>query len=661
MAFKEETSQAQNFVEEINFNEIIEFEVVGKGSFGVVKKGKWRDKFVAVKHIESEDEKKAFTVEVRQLSRVNHPNIVKLYGACTKNPVCLVMEYAEGGSLYNVLHCEPLHHYNVGHAISWALQCAKGVAYLHGMTPKALIHRDLKPPNLLLIMGGKILKICDFGTACDQKTYMTNNKGSAAWMAPEVFEGSNYTEKCDVFSWGIILWEVLARQKPFDGIYMSAFRIMWAVHTGERPPLIRHCPPPLEQLMTSCWDKNPANRPSMGEVVNIMSELFPFFGGHDEPIQYVDSSEGSPMGEDDGDTYVRSMSDDFTDTPEEFTDSFIPTDANQSIIEERENFKVPVPESRLTHPLHIHVDENTWTLPENKENLIHTDRECEGISSGRTLTPSVCCNTSSRVLQPIECNSESLSDFCHMPSKTGTHQLFAPSNIACVNAPNRCNGKKLGLTPLTAELGHCKRNGCSPDQLNCIVGGNKLPCKDPVHASPCKDFPAKYCNESCRDWLWNEDLMLKENKDFLQHGVSENSDKNPDGVDNSREELDNVYFLVLDPQYHPITPDRTCEESVKIFEQHKQLAREYLKVGTEMAYLSRCMSQLSEKLSEAEGLHQLDQQDTEHYEGELRTLENEKEGLLQLHRNLKRQLEIIKGQKCEHHDAWKVPSDCGCQ
>jgi serine/threonine protein kinase len=49
--------------------------------------------------------------------------------------------------------------------------------------------RDLKPPNLLLIMGGKVLKICDFGTACDKKTYMTNNKGSAAWMAPEVFEG----------------------------------------------------------------------------------------------------------------------------------------------------------------------------------------------------------------------------------------------------------------------------------------------------------------------------------------------------------------------------------------------------------------------------------------------------------------------------------------
>lgn len=99
-------------------------------------------------------------------------------------------------------------------------------------------------------MGGQTLKICDFGTACDLNTYMTNNKGSAAWMAPEVFEGSRYTEKCDVFSWGVILWEILSRKKPFDEIGGSAYRIMWAVHIGQRPPLIEGCPKPLEDLMT---------------------------------------------------------------------------------------------------------------------------------------------------------------------------------------------------------------------------------------------------------------------------------------------------------------------------------------------------------------------------------------------------------------------------
>lgn len=272
--------------EEINYEDIEVEEVVGRGAFGVVCKAKWKGKDVAIKTIESESERKAFIVELRQLSRVNHPNIVKLYGSC-HSPVCLVMEYAEGGSLYNVLHgAEPLPYYTASHAMSWCLQCSQGVAYLHGMKPKALIHRDLKPPNLLLVAGGTVLKICDFGTACDIQTHMTNNKGSAAWMAPEVFEGSNYSEKCDVFSWGIILWEVITRRKPFDEIGGPAFRIMWAVHNGTRPPLIKNLPKPIESLMTRCWSKDPSQRPSMEEIVKIMTHLMKYFPGYDEPLQY---------------------------------------------------------------------------------------------------------------------------------------------------------------------------------------------------------------------------------------------------------------------------------------------------------------------------------------------------------------------------------------
>ncbi|XP_051954199.1 mitogen-activated protein kinase kinase kinase 7-like isoform X2 [Xyrauchen texanus] len=272
--------------EEIEYDDIEVEEVVGRGAFGVVCKAKWRGRDVAIKTIESESERNAFIVELRQLSRVNHPNIVKLYGSCS-NPVCLVMEYAEGGSLYNVLHgAEPLPYYTASHAMSWCLQCSQGVSYLHGMKPKALIHRDLKPPNLLLVAGGTVLKICDFGTACDIQTHMTNIKGSAAWMAPEVFEGSNYSEKCDVFSWGIILWEVITRQKPFDEIGGPAFRIMWAVHGGTRPPLIKNLPKPLESLMTRCWSKDPSQRPPMEEIVKIMTHLMKYFPGSEEPLQY---------------------------------------------------------------------------------------------------------------------------------------------------------------------------------------------------------------------------------------------------------------------------------------------------------------------------------------------------------------------------------------
>ncbi|XP_030850466.1 mitogen-activated protein kinase kinase kinase 7 isoform X3 [Strongylocentrotus purpuratus] len=281
-----------SFKEEVEFNDIDFEKVVGKGAFGVVSKASWRGMNVAVKMIESEEEIKAFRVEVMQLSRVDHPNIVKLYGACTTQPVCLVMEFAEGGSLYNVLHSsQPQPIYKAAHAMSWALQCAKGVDYLHSMKPKKLIHRDLKPANLLLMSGGTVLKICDFGTACDFQTYMTNNKGSAAWMAPEVFEGRTYSEKCDIFSWGVILWEVISRRKPFDDIGGPAFRIMWAVHNGRRPPLIRNIPKPLDKLMTRCWSQESTMRPSMHEVVSIMSNLMLVFKGADQPLVYPQVSE----------------------------------------------------------------------------------------------------------------------------------------------------------------------------------------------------------------------------------------------------------------------------------------------------------------------------------------------------------------------------------
>lgn len=282
--------------EDIQYADIQVEAAVGRGTFGVVFKAVWKGKDVAIKTIESDNERNAFLVELRQLSRVNHSNIVKLYGFCD-NPVCLVMEYAECGSLYNLLHgADPQPYYTASHAMSWCLQCAQGVAYLHAMKPKALIHRDLKPPNLLLVARGTVLKICDFGTACDIQTYMTNNKGSAAWMAPEVFEGSNYSEKCDVFSWGIILWEVITRKKPFDEIGGSAFCIMWAVHRGTRPPLIRDLPEPIETLMTRCWDKEPSQRPSMNEVKNTMNHLMKYFPGSDEPLDLPHQSSASRSG-----------------------------------------------------------------------------------------------------------------------------------------------------------------------------------------------------------------------------------------------------------------------------------------------------------------------------------------------------------------------------
>ncbi|XP_006623965.1 mitogen-activated protein kinase kinase kinase 7-like isoform X2 [Apis dorsata] len=497
MADKELVSHQQQFVEEINYDEIETEQVVGKGSFGVVWKGKWKGQYVAIKYINSEGEKKAFTIEVRQLSRVIHPNIVKLYGACTKNPVCLVMEYAEGGSLYNVLHCNPQPQYTAGHAMSWALQCARGVAYLHSMKPKPFIYRDLKPPNLLLVMGGQTLKICDFGTACDLNTYMTNNKGSAAWMAPEVFEGSRYTEKCDVFSWGVILWEILSRKKPFDEIGGSAYRIMWAVHIGQRPPLIEDCPKPLEDLMTRCWHKSPEERPSMDEVVEIMTTLSQFFNEHLEPVEY---------------------SRNVTDSMDSEINGYA---ANGTI-------KINVPVSK-----------------ENSE-----------ILNGR--------------------NSSSNS-FCDFKDSSPKNNISSS-----------------------------------------IVSNKKF---------QIKDFPQLYVECDPNTWeLPNSDSSLESSILKIKNTTQSNSTTDKD--------LDNVYRL-LDADLRPLTPDQTCERSKEIFEEHKQLAQEYLKVQTEIALLGQHKNEMLKNLT----IDSLRQQE------ELRKLEDEKESLIKLYRNLKRQLEIMKNQR----------------
>nr|XP_031831452.1 mitogen-activated protein kinase kinase kinase 7-like isoform X1 [Nomia melanderi] len=513
MAGKELVGHQQQFVEEINYHEIEKEQVVGKGSFGIVWKGKWKGQYVAVKYINSEGEKKAFTIEVRQLSRVVHPNIVKLYGACTNpmNPVCLVMEYAEGGSLYNVLHCNPQPRYTAGHAMSWALQCARGVAYLHNMKPKPLIHRDLKPPNLLLVMGGQTLKICDFGTACDLNTYMTNNKGSAAWMAPEVFEGSKYTEKCDVFSWGVILWEILSRKKPFDEIGGSAYRIMWAVHVGQRPPLIEGCPKPIEDLMTRCWHKSPKERPSMDVVVEIMTTLSQFFSGHLEPVEYSASIE-----------------------LEEVNDNHVLKDNTldmTSTLDSQVNGYTPNGTIRASGP------KETSKLPNGKDNL---------------------------------------------------------SNPFCDFRDSLCKNNSLGSTCKKLQNKHFP-----PLHIECDQDAWEIPCSDPPLDSP-----------------------VLRTKNTGQSNSTTNED------------LDNVYRL-LDADLRPLTPDQTCERSKEIFEEHKQLAQEYLKVQTEIALLGQHKNEMLKNLT----LDSLRQQE------ELKKLEDEKESLIKLYRNLKRQLEIMKNQR----------------
>ncbi|XP_068793911.1 mitogen-activated protein kinase kinase kinase 7 isoform X4 [Struthio camelus] len=599
-----ETPPVLNF-EEIDYKEIEVEEVVGRGAFGVVCKAKWRAKDVAIKQIESESERKAFIVELRQLSRVNHPNIVKLYGACL-NPVCLVMEYAEGGSLYNVLHgAEPLPHYTAAHAMSWCLQCSQGVAYLHSMKPKALIHRDLKPPNLLLVAGGTVLKICDFGTACDIQTHMTNNKGSAAWMAPEVFEGSNYSEKCDVFSWGIILWEVITRRKPFDEIGGPAFRIMWAVHNGTRPPLIKNLPKPIESLMTRCWSKDPSQRPSMEEIVKIMTHLMRYFPGADEPLQYP--CQYSDEGQSNSATSTGSFMDiTSTNTSNKSDANIEPSDFQGTST----NDTIKRLESKLAQQMKNTAkqpgDPGRLSLPPSRGSSVESLSDVRGrpqsaLVSGEAKRMSADMSEIEARIASTTGNGQQRRRSIQDLSVAGTESSQESRNSSRSSSPSV---RMITTSGPTSEKP--TRNPWTPDDAaalgdSVVFEGNTLVC-----------LPRLLCGRC----FW---------------GMETN------GSDNSIP----MAYLTLDHQLQPLAPCPNSKESMAVFEQHCKMAQEYMKVQTEIALLLQRKQELIAELDQDEK----DQQNTSRLVQEHKKLLDENKSLSTYYQQCKKQLEVIRNQQ----------------
>ncbi|XP_052835402.1 mitogen-activated protein kinase kinase kinase 7 isoform X1 [Drosophila gunungcola] len=278
-------------VDQIPFEEFKLGKGVGTGSFGSVFVADWRNRVIAVKRIRAGCEDRKIDREINQLARVDHENIIKLYGISKhEDRVYLLMEYVDGGSLFSFLHAQSKPSYSLAHALNWSLQIAQGVAYLHGMRPKAVIHRDIKPHNALLGQRGLSLKICDFGTVVDQTLSMSLETGTVRYIAPEVFKGGRYNEKCDVHSWAITCWEILSRKMPldkYDGT--SAWALKLAINGGERPLLddvMKGCPEDLNSLLTVCWDVDPKRRFSMELVAHIMKK-FTSEAGPIQPLDYV--------------------------------------------------------------------------------------------------------------------------------------------------------------------------------------------------------------------------------------------------------------------------------------------------------------------------------------------------------------------------------------
>ncbi|KAJ7974080.1 putative Protein kinase [Quillaja saponaria] len=250
---------------------------IASGSCGDLYHGVYLGQDVAVKILRSEHLSNAiedeFAQEVAILRQVHHKNVVRFIGACTKSPhLCIVTEYMPGGSLYDYLH----KNHNVlelPQLLKLAIDICRGMEYLHRSN---IIHRDLKTANLLMDTHN-VVKVADFGVARfqNQGGVMTAETGTYRWMAPEVINHQPYDQKADIFSFSIVLWELVAAKVPYDT--MTPLQAALGVRQGLRPELPRDAHPKLLELMQRCWVAIPDDRPSFSEIIveleNLLQEV----------------------------------------------------------------------------------------------------------------------------------------------------------------------------------------------------------------------------------------------------------------------------------------------------------------------------------------------------------------------------------------------------
>ncbi|GAY58993.1 hypothetical protein CUMW_191170 [Citrus unshiu] len=286
---------------EIPWEEITLGERIGLGSYGEVYRGDWHGTEVAVKRFLDQDffgeSLEEFRSEVLIMKRVRHPNVVLFMGAVTRPPnLSIVTEFLPRGSLYRLLH-RPNNQLDERRRLRMALDAARGMNYLHNCTP-VIVHRDLKSPNLLVDKNW-VVKVCDFGLSrMKHNTFLSSRSTAgtafevtftqaysltkkslpamwclkAEWMAPEVLRNEPSDEKCDVYSFGVILWELCTMQQPWGG--MNPMQVVGAVgFQHRRLDIPDNLDPAVADIIRKCWQTDPKMRPTFTEIMAALKPL----------------------------------------------------------------------------------------------------------------------------------------------------------------------------------------------------------------------------------------------------------------------------------------------------------------------------------------------------------------------------------------------------
>ncbi|XP_007467061.1 PREDICTED: mitogen-activated protein kinase kinase kinase MLK4-like, partial [Lipotes vexillifer] len=283
----------------VDFERLELQELIGAGGFGQVYRATWQGQEVAVKAARRDPDQDAAAAaesvrrEARLFAMLRHPNIIELRGVCLRQPhLCLVLEFARGGALNRALAAAnaapdprapgprrarriPPHV-----LVNWAVQIARGMLYLHEEAVVPILHRDLKSSNILLLekiehddVCNKTLKITDFGLAREwHRTTRMSAAGTYAWMAPEVIKSSLFSKGSDIWSYGVVLWELLTGEVPYRGI--DGLAVAYGVAVNKLTlPIPSTCPEPFAKLMKECWQQDPHIRPSFALILEQLTAI----------------------------------------------------------------------------------------------------------------------------------------------------------------------------------------------------------------------------------------------------------------------------------------------------------------------------------------------------------------------------------------------------
>lgn len=263
----------------VDAHEVALEEVIGRGSFGQVWAGKFRGKKVAVKKLHLTKSRLSnntgsFVHELNIMCSLRHPNTVLFMGACLEEGhMSIIMEFCEKGNLYEILH-DKAQSMDYNKILKICTEIAEGVLYLHLSTPP-ILHRDLKSLNILVDEHWNV-KVSDFGLTDFKPDVQDKGAGMAVvspfWLAPEAMENQEFSEASDVYSFGMIVWEMFTRQAPFPNMnpHQAALSV---INDDARPDIPAFVPPNFQNLITSCWQRDPQRRPAFSRIIQLVAQL----------------------------------------------------------------------------------------------------------------------------------------------------------------------------------------------------------------------------------------------------------------------------------------------------------------------------------------------------------------------------------------------------